>query len=128
MYNSTETSSEQKSKGIKQTTGHFRKNEDNMMKEGESVIWCQRGRSRETLEMDREQTCTINSENKRRKQEENWGMQDDEDYQDKIATEVPGVGLRGHTENNKFDGNRRRLEQQSEDCIAFRAVRFDIPH
>jgi len=38
MYNSTETSSEQKSKGIKQTTGHFRKNEDNVMKVGESVI------------------------------------------------------------------------------------------
>jgi len=33
-----------------------------------------------------------------RKQEENWGMQDDEDYQDKIATEVPGPSLRGHTD------------------------------
>lgn len=62
------------------------------------------------------------------KQEENWGMQDEEDYQDKIATEVPGASLRGHTENNKFDGSRRRLEQQSEDCIAFRPVRVVTPH
>ena len=44
-------------------------------------------------------------------QEENWGMKDDEDYQDKIAAEVPGASLRGHTENNKFDGNGRCLEQ-----------------
>ena len=42
-------------------------------------------------------------------------MQDEEDYQDKIATEV-GASLRGHKENNKFDGSRRCLEQQSEDC------------
>jgi len=55
-------------------------------------------------------------------------MQDDEDYQDKIATEVPGASLHGHTENNKFDGNRRYLEQQSEDCVAFRAVRVIKPH
>jgi hypothetical protein len=44
-------------------------------------------------------------------------MQDDEDYPDKIATEIPGANLRGHTENNKFDGNRRCLEQQLEDFI-----------
>jgi hypothetical protein len=54
-------------------------------------------------------------------------MQDDEDYQDKITTEVPGTSLRGHTENKKFDGNRS-LEQQSEDCIVFRAVRVVRPH
>ena len=35
MYNSTDTSSAQKSNGMKQTTGLFRKNEDNV---GESVI------------------------------------------------------------------------------------------
>jgi hypothetical protein len=38
MYNSTEPSSVQKRKGIKQTTGHFRKNEDSVRKVGESVI------------------------------------------------------------------------------------------
>ena len=80
--------------------------------------------------MDREQTYAINSENERRKKkkEENLGVQDDENYQDKTATEVPGASLRGHTENNKFDGNIRFLEQQSEDCISFRAVRVVTPH
>jgi hypothetical protein len=38
MYNSTETSSVQKRNGIKQTTGHLRKSEDNVRKVGESVI------------------------------------------------------------------------------------------
>jgi hypothetical protein len=46
-----------------------------------------------------------------RKQEENWGMQDDENYQDKIATEIPGASLLGRTENNKFDRNGRCLEK-----------------
>jgi hypothetical protein len=55
-------------------------------------------------------------------------MQDDENYQDKIATEVPGANLRGHTENNKFDGNRRCFEQHPEDCIAFRSVRVVTLH
>jgi hypothetical protein len=61
------------------------------------------------------------------KQEENWGIQNDEDYQYKIDTEVPGVNPRSHTENNKFDGNRC-MEQHPEDCIAFRAVRVVTTH
>jgi hypothetical protein len=33
-----------------------------------------------------------------RNQEENWGMQDADDYKDRIATEVPGASPRGHIE------------------------------
>jgi len=38
IYKSTETGSVQKRNGIKQTTGHFRKNEDGVRKVGVSVI------------------------------------------------------------------------------------------
>jgi hypothetical protein len=40
MYIIAETSSVQKRSGFKQTTGHFRKNEDSVRKVGESVISC----------------------------------------------------------------------------------------